>query len=53
MFEKNKTLFQNLRNLNLPLGEYAIFGSGPMGVRNLREMHDIELLLPRLCLMSI
>lgn len=45
MFEQNKTLFQNLRNLNLPSGEYAIFGSGPMGVRNLREMHDIDIIV--------
>ncbi|MFA5169386.1 MAG: hypothetical protein WC420_01385 [Candidatus Paceibacterota bacterium] len=31
--------------MNLPIGEYAIFGSGPMGIRNLREMHDIDLIV--------
>jgi hypothetical protein len=43
--EINKQLFRNLRELNLPLGEYVVFGSGPMGIRNLRDMHDIDLIV--------
>jgi len=42
---KNQELFQRVKELNLPIGEYAIFGSGPMGIRNLREMHDIDLIV--------
>ena len=42
---KNEELFNNLKGLNLPIEEYAIFGSGPMGVRNLREMHDIDIII--------
>jgi hypothetical protein len=43
--DRNKELFQRVKELNLPIGEYAIFGSGPMGIRNLREMHDIDLIV--------
>ena len=42
---RNQQLFQRVKDLNLPIGEYAIFGSGPMGIRNLREMHDIDLIV--------
>jgi len=45
MLDKNKKLFQALKDLRLPPGEYAIFGSGPMGIRNLREMHDIDIIV--------
>ncbi|MFZ3054537.1 MAG: hypothetical protein WA091_00945 [Minisyncoccales bacterium] len=45
MLDKNKKLFQSLKELKLPLGEYAVFGSGPMGIRDLREMHDIDLIV--------
>jgi 8-oxo-dGTP pyrophosphatase MutT (NUDIX family) len=41
----NIELFKQVKSLNLPIGEYAIFGSGPMGIRNLREMHDIDLVI--------
>lgn len=49
-FSKNKyavndQLFNQLAQLNLPLTEYAITGSGPMGIRGLRKMHDIDLLV--------
>jgi hypothetical protein len=27
------------------LGKYAVFGSGPMGIRGIREMHDIDLVV--------
>lgn len=42
---KNKELFNNVKSLNLSEGKYAIFGSGPMGARDLREMHDIDLIV--------
>jgi len=38
----NKELFDEFRKFNLPAGEYAIFGSGPMGIRNLRKCTDID-----------
>lgn len=41
----NKQLFNNIKDLKLPIGEYAIFGSGPMGIRNLRNIHDIDLIV--------
>lgn len=41
----NTELFKQVKLLNLPIGEYAIFGSGPMGIRNLREMHDVDLII--------
>jgi len=43
--DRNKELFQRVKELNLPIGEYAIFGSGPMGIRDLRDMHDIDLIV--------
>jgi len=41
----NKQLFENIKSLDLPIGKYAIFGSGPMGIRSLREMHDIDIII--------
>jgi 8-oxo-dGTP pyrophosphatase MutT (NUDIX family) len=41
----NNELFERVKLLNLPIGEYAIFGSGPLGIRNLREIHDIDLIV--------
>lgn len=45
MLEENKKLFQNIRSLNLPIGEYAIFGSGPIGIRDLRKINDIDVIV--------
>ncbi|HNY36277.1 MAG TPA: hypothetical protein PLD14_01265 [Candidatus Pacearchaeota archaeon] len=42
---KNQELFQRVKDLGLPDGEYAIFGSGPMGIRNIREMHDVDIIV--------
>lgn len=39
----NKQKFNAIRALNLPLGHYAITGSGPLGIRNLRPINDIDL----------
>ena len=41
----NEELFQKVKELNLPIGEYALFGSAPMGVRGLRECHDIDIIV--------
>ncbi len=37
-------LFQELKRLNLPEGEYVVFGSGPLWVRGIRESSDIDIL---------
>ena len=34
-----------LLELELPSAEYAIFGSGPMAIRNLRENNDLDILV--------
>ncbi len=36
---------KKLKELNLPKGKFAIFGSGPMGVRGLRKIRDIDLIV--------
>lgn len=41
----NKELFKRVKDLNLPKGEYAIFGSGPMGIRGIRQMNDIDIIV--------
>jgi hypothetical protein len=41
----NDVLFRKVRDLHLPEGKYAIFGSGPMGVRGIRECHDIDMVV--------
>ncbi len=45
----NKELFNKFRELNLPIGEYAIFGSGPMGIRDLKKCNDLDVIVsPRI-----
>ena len=34
-----------LKSLNLPKGQFAIFGSGPLAVRGLRENEDLDMLV--------
>jgi hypothetical protein len=36
---------QEVREMNLPLGEYAILGSGPLAVRGIRETKDVDLIV--------
>lgn len=43
----NHSKFAALRRYNLPLGLYAITGSGPLGIRNLREVGDIDIIVSR------
>ncbi len=38
-------LLDEIRALELPLGQFAVFGSGPMGIRGLRPMHDVDLIV--------
>jgi hypothetical protein len=41
----NKELFQKAKDLQLPIGQYALFGSTPLGVRNLRDCHDVDIIV--------
>ena len=34
-----------LKELNLPKGKYAIFGSGPIAIRGLRDAHDLDVIV--------
>lgn len=42
---KFEQLLEKLKRLNLPSEQYAIFGSGPMAVRDLKEANDIDLIV--------
>lgn len=44
-FPENHQKFAYLRSLNLPLGRYAITGSGPLGIRDVRAVGDIDLIV--------
>lgn len=41
----NNDLFQRVKELKLAIGKYALFGSAPMGVRELKECSDIDLIV--------
>lgn len=41
----NQEKFSALRRLNLPTGQYAITGSGPLGIRNLKTIGDIDIIV--------
>ncbi len=41
----NKELFQKAKDLQLPMGQYALFGSTPLGIRGLRDCHDIDIIV--------
>lgn len=36
-----------LGSLHLPLGQFAIFGSGPLAIREIRESQDIDLIVKK------
>lgn len=42
---ENKALFKKIKELDLPIGEYALFGSAPMGIRGLRDCRDIDMIV--------
>ncbi len=41
----NQTKFDAIKALNLPLGQYAIASSGALGIRNLRIINDIDIIV--------
>jgi predicted nucleotidyltransferase len=44
----SKYLLNKVKGLNLPLGEYALFGSAPLFVRGLREaMRDVDIVVTK------
>lgn len=45
MLQKNRQMFATVKKLNLPIGQYAITGSGALGIRNLREIGDIDIVV--------
>jgi hypothetical protein len=38
-------MLDEIRKLNLPKGEFSIFGSGPICVRGLKEWADVDLIV--------
>ncbi len=45
IIKKNKLKLALLNKYNLSSGQYAIGGSGPLGIRGIREIHDIDILV--------
>lgn len=45
LFQKNRQKFAAVKNLGLPIGQYAITGSGALGIRNLREIGDVDIIV--------
>lgn len=45
--KKNQEKFEHLKSFNLPAEQYFITGSGPLGIRNLREIQDIDIFVTR------
>ena len=39
-----KEIISKLEKLNLPKNKYAVFGSGPIAIRELRESNDIDII---------
>jgi len=42
-----KKLIISLRNLNMPTGDFAIFGSGPMAIRGLKKPSDLDVIVTK------
>lgn len=45
ILSNNGNLFQRVRELHLPVGKYALFGSTPLGVRGLRNCNDVDIIV--------
>ena len=45
MEPSNREKFSNLRSLQLPIEHYAVIGSGPLGIRNLKVIGDIDIIV--------
>jgi len=43
--KKFQKLLQELKKLNLPNDQYAIYGSGPLAIRGLKEIHDLDVIV--------
>ncbi len=41
----NHELFQKVKELHLPVGKYALFGSAPLAIRGIRECRDIDMIV--------
>lgn len=42
---KFKQVLKEFKKLNLPEASYVIYGSGPLGVRGIREIHDLDVVV--------
>ncbi len=47
MTQSNSQKFSAFKELDLPLGQYVISGSGPMGIRNIKAIGDIDIIVTR------
>ena len=45
IIENNKPKFDAIKALKLPSGQYAITGSGALGIRNLRVIGDLDIIV--------
>ena len=45
IYPENDKKFAAVKALNLPIGEYAITSSGPLGIREVREIGDVDLIV--------
>ncbi len=43
--DKLKSMLEELDSLSLPVNEYIIAGSGPMGIRGIRDIKDLDLVV--------
>ncbi len=41
----NNDLFQKVRDLRLPIGKYALFGSAALGIRGWKQCRDIDIIV--------
>ncbi|KKR91599.1 MAG: hypothetical protein UU43_C0004G0047 [Candidatus Falkowbacteria bacterium GW2011_GWA2_41_14] len=40
-------LFQKVKEMQLPVGKYALFGSAPLAIRGIRECRDIDMIVSK------
>lgn len=45
IIKNNKPKFDAIKALNLPISQYAITGSGALGIRNIRIIGDIDIIV--------
>lgn len=45
IIKKNGQKFAVLKKYNLPIGKFVIGGSGSLGIRGIREINDIDILV--------